>query len=503
MLKNKKRIYILSAIVIIIIIIISSNLIKSKKEKEIFLQEQERVQQYTNLKDFKSIDEVFTYLNCTLISKEDSDIENIDYILKVKLKYELDQSYSNYYEKLIQYAAYTLEYKNFYIIDEKQNIEILVMCDSEKQSVLKYYINDIENYFERNKTEKNIDEYTQVNQINVNIASNILNKLIQQNWKTANIELGSYESTYRKYDIYFDEGYEIRKVDGKVFNIIFTSKYQGNVLENISVNTSKEDIVKMLGKPEFEYNNLIGYKTNDFYVFFNENSEISIYPVVEYDTDLIIDIIQKYENTNNLIDYINEIKDVWKDYDIYNYDTNYVVLQYTLKGICFKYDQTAQKGVVLYSNYNGNVSLGNTLKEILESKSKLPNNMYFENSDLVFNQEIARVSSLDDYSEFRNYNSYKILNISKKFKVNVDTNGQVRFISINKEFPNSELRETIDYGIWLDDYNFIYSVKNRGIYKYNLNSRIYSTIIEGNEKFQIYQLDGHTLQYDETSISVE
>lgn len=502
MFKNKKRIYILSTILIILIIIVCIN-INKKKEKEKFIQqEMQRVLQYSDISDFQNIEEVFLYLNSELLSKEDANIENVDYILKSKIKYNLEVEMKDYYEKLIQYSAYALDYKNFYIIDEDKKISIYVLCDSEKQAISKYYINDEESYFEKMESNQNIGKFSETESIQVNIISEELQQIISKNWQTIGINLGTQDSTYRNYDIYFDEGYEIRKVNGKVFNIIFTDKYNKEIFENIKIDNTKEEIEKMLGKPTFLSNNVFGYKTEKFYMFFS-NKQISIYPIVEYNTNKVIEIIEKYKDSEEIQEYINEIKLIWKDYDKYDYGSNYVILQYTLKGICFKYDLTAQNGIVFYNNYSGLIDTNTTLKEIVANKKELPEKMYFENSDLVFEQEKARVATLDDYTEYRNNRNKSILNISKKFKINQDLSGQIRFISINKQSPNSELRENLDYGIWYDDYNFIYSIKGRGIYMYNVLNHKYTTIIEGNDTYQLTGIsEGNILYYDETSISV-
>ena len=37
------------------------------------------------------------------------------------------------------------------------------------------------------------------------------------------------------YDIYFDEGYEVRTIQGRVFNIVFTKKYNKPVIEGFKL----------------------------------------------------------------------------------------------------------------------------------------------------------------------------------------------------------------------------------------------------------------------------
>ena len=142
------------------------------------------------------------------------------------------------------------------------------------------------------------------------------------------------------------------------------------------------------------------------------------------------------------------------------------------------------------------------MQQIIQEKSELPEKMYFENIDLVFQEENNRILTLDDYTENRNYKYKTILNTSKNFKTNVDSNNNLKFISINKQYPNSELREKFYYGVWYDDNTFIYSVKNKGIYMYNAENRTYATIIEGNNSFELIEVINNILYYDNTSIDL-
>lgn len=501
--KKQKLIIIVVSVILLITILLVITLIRKEKQQQIFQeQEKQRVLQYSSINDFKNIEEVMLYLDATFISKEESEIENVDYIIKANLKYDLNLENKNYYEKLIHYSAHVLKYKNFYIVDEQKNNQILVICNPETELIVEYYINEEKFYFDKLENFNNIETFEKEQETQVKNISNLLENIILQNWKINNINLGTKESTYRNYDIYFDEGYEIRKVNGTIFNIIFTEKYNDYVVENIKVNTSNEEIIKILGTPTYETLKIIGYKTKEFYIFFSEN-QISIYPVVNYETEKMMEIVEKYKTSeeHNLL--INEIKNVWKDYDIYEISENKIKLQYTLKGICFQYNSSSERGAILYNNYSGKVGQENTLQNILETKSNLPENIYFHNKNLVFEHEEKRVASIEDYTENRNYATQNILNISKKFKVNIDSQtNTVRFISINKQNANTELREMIDYGIWLDDNTFIYSVKNVGIYKYNVQTQTYSTITQGVADFKLIKIENNKLYYDEKVIEI-
>lgn len=505
MFKDKKRIIIVAVIVAIIILICIAINIYNQKKKERFIQlETERVLKYTSINEFKSIEEVFLYLNSEFISIEDSKEENVDYIIRGKLKYNAEYSTKTYFENLIQYSAYVLQYKNFYIVDENKNINIFVLCNPEKETVTTYYINGNERYFETLQNEQNMKNAEQPEITSVKVSSEELNKIISNEWKTNNINLGTQESTYRGYDIYFDEGYEIRKINGQIFNIVFTDKYNKEIINNIKVKTSKEETKKILGKPAFESSETWGYKTEKFYIFFSDE-QISIYPTVEYNTEKVIETIEDYKKTNDFQKYMNNIRTIWQDYDYFESTGNKVIIQYTLKGIKFKYDSTAQNGIILYNNYTGLINKNSTLRDVINNKVlNLPEKMYYENTDLVFENEKSRVATLDDYTQYGNLITEKILNISNKYKINQDSDGKVMFISINKQSPNTELRETLDSAVWYDDNTLIYSVSGKGIYMFDVQTQKYTTIVEGNEKYKIKVLTKEKeLSYDETTIHIE
>ena len=151
----------------------------------------------------------------------------------------------------------------------------------------------------------------------------------------------------------------------------------------------------------------------------------------------------------------------------------------------------------------------NTLEDIKSGEGVLPNYVYVENEDLVFEEEKDRVDSLDDSTKGNNYAKPGVIsNTSSEFKTYVQTKNKekkiysVRFISIDDKYPNSELRELMCNGMWYNDYQFVYSVRNRGIFMYDVKDRSYKTIITGNEEFRIIGFNGTTLYYDEGS-SVE
>ena len=503
---KRKTIIILIVLFVILFIIlgICLNLLKKEKAKKQQLEEiqqkKEQVVQYTKVSDFKTIEEVLLYLDSEFISQQASEEENLDYVVKAKLKYNLNLNNKNYYENLIQYSAAACNYKNFYIIDEEQNIKILVLCSNNKVS--SYYINSEKFYFDKLESKENIAKTIEENITKINKTCDLLEELLNNKWVATNIDFGAKESIYNSYDIYFDEGLEIKKINGQIYNIIFNEKFTQDVIENLKVGSNNEDIKEALGNPNFETSKIIGYKSENFYVFFSQN-QISVYPTIDYSTDEIMQLIENYEKTQDFKTYINELRRIWEDYDIFTTSNNKVILQYTLKGIVFKYDNTSKQGIVLYNNYKGKIDKEHSLEDVAQKIVDIPENMNFVNEDLVFEEEIKRINSLDDYSGKDNFANTKVLNISTKFKAytNVNSN-KFCFISINKQVPNSELKEAFDSGIWYEDNKFIYSVEGKGIYIYNAEERKYTTLINGTEKFEIKKIENNKLYYDEKIVDL-
>ena len=137
------------------------------------------------------------------------------------------------------------------------------------------------------------------------------------------------------------------------------------------------------------------------------------------------------------------------------------------------------------------------MQNVIDKEAALPENMSFINENLVFEEEVNRILTLDNYTEKDNFASTKVLNTSKKFKAYSDIKTNLFcFVSINKQAPNSQLREDFDYGVWQDDSKFIYSVKQKGIYMYNAEERTYSTLLEGKNEFKLVKIENNKLFYD-------
>ena len=165
--------------------------------------------------------------------------------------------------------------------------------------------------------------------------------------------------------------------------------------------------------------------------------------------------------------------------------------------------------VQIYKNYTGTIYKDINLDQIIQS-DELPYNVFVNNKDLVNEFEVERLNNNNNIiSSAKLQRSNEDVNTlqSNKFytvKSKIDDGAyKISFISINGEYENSELRESVDYYLWVDDYNFIYSIKNKGIYLYNLKQRKYAEIVKGkNEEFKIIEYKNNVLKYDDKSIKL-
>ncbi len=151
----------------------------------------------------------------------------------------------------------------------------------------------------------------------------------------------------------------------------------------------------------------------------------------------------------------------------------------------------------------------NTFEDFAKNPELLPSGVYVENEDLVFTIEKERINTLDDTTANYNYSSDVVLNTSSAFKVyksKINTNDEfynIRFISINNQLPNSELRESITQGIWYGDNNFVFAVSGKGIYMYDAQTRSYKTLVTGKQEYKILKIINNTLYYNNVSIELQ
>ncbi len=494
--KKEKRIFICLgvALLIILILIIITIPLKNKKPA---------VEQQNNIdlnEELTSIKQVVEYLEASYLYEENSTENGYDTDVYLSFKYNLyegDESKSLYFTNFYEKIAMVSNFKSFRLIDNSKAITIKVKCSNNKITEVK--INDEEDYFKKEDSRRSQKNEINVETLNLEVNSQVLNDLINSNWTESNVNFGTQESTFDKYKIYFDEGYEVRSIQGKVYNIVFTQNYAGTVVNGYKVGERLDIIESQLGTSYKSDSSIIGYKTENFYIFFS-NKEISIYPNVRYDYTEFEKLIEKYKNDKDMNDLMYNLTDIWPDYDRYTTGENYFDIYYTLKGVRISYSSINPVGIQIYENYKGE----------LKTKQEEIKNLYYKlDQNLIINRENERLMQdqfYDDSGKQENPLLY-----SDKFYLSAtkdETNyTKVKIISLDGTYPNNELDDTIliyKY-VWADDTHLIYTIQGNGMYIYNAETRQTETLMQGTEQFEIkdYDRNTHIIKYDNSESRIE
>ncbi len=493
-LKKKEKIALAIAGIILFVIILGISLMPTRKRNN-----QEQKTNNTDLnRELSSVQEIVEYLEATYVSTEDSKASGYDIDIYVNFPYNLYEGeiskeiyFKNFYEKI----ARITNFKSFRLIDSNRKITIEIKCENGKIKEVK--INGETDYYQKTLSAKSKDNMLEFETKEFKINSPELQSLINNNWVTANASLGTPESKFYKYDVYFDEGYEIRTIQGKTFNIVFNKKYGNDVIEGYKPGDDLEKIKTSLGTP-YENKNMIEYKTKDFYVIFS-NEEISIYPNRRNDYTEFEKLVEKYNEKQDINDFIYELTDIWPDYDIYNNDNNYVELYYTLKGVKISFSSRDSEGIQIYENYKGD--LKTNTEEYKNVYYKLDQNLMLEaESERRFVHELTgeRGSSEDSIlisDEFQILASYD----NESYK-------NIKIYSLNENYPNNEFEDYISIKsyVWADNEHLIYSISNDGIYMYTATTRQIDKMLDGKQTFNItnYNRNTKALEYDGQTVTV-
>lgn len=446
--------------------------------------------------DLNTLEKVLTYHNIELIKKnEPADAETLDFDLYLYVKfpyptYDDTKVYDTYYRNVIGMLATVLEYRSFEILDDDKGLKIDVHCNQTSQEISQILINGDVNYFDKlsaNVAVKNIKEEST---ITASLQSAILQQCVQKNWIFKNINLGASDSQVDQYNIYFNKGIMVREVASSIFNMVLTEKYTEKVLNNLTTTTSLDQVITTLGEPLFgnKESRLIGYKTKDLYVFFT-GQQISCYPVQSFDTKTFASYVSEYQTTQDANILMEKIKKLWPDYNTYDLlGSNGFVLEYALKGIKIQWNQTERNGITLYRNFQGNVSNDISYEDIKTGKKSLPNGVYVENENLLYQSEMTRSQSIinadNSYARYQfQYNDIKgkipdqVEDTTKNdYKRRSNqfyaprVGNQAYVLSIENKYPAFQIA-SVQSTMWLDDTHLAYSVEGGGIYIYNAITR--------------------------------
>lgn len=502
--RNVKKILIIAAILFIVILVV----------RELVIEAIERANQedkvYTEISDFSNIKEIAEYMGCTYIKEEESTGERYDVDIYLKFKYPLyteEVSNEEYYYRIIALVTAYYNYQNIRLIDQENDIVIAVTCDRENQVITNLLINGEENYFGKTDTENILENYENFQVISMEAESTILKQLIEAGWDEKKVNFGTQESTYDNYKIYFDEGIKIKIVGGKVFHLVFTDKYTENIINGINVNTDEQTITTILGEPELRIETLgvLGYRGENFYIFFNtKEKSVGIYrrqTITEEEKETLERMLIQLSVDGNAMVFASDMTDMWSDYDIFEYTDGYIKLQYTLRGMAFEVNVTENNGLMLYKNYNG------SLIRDLKNGEEIPY-IYLSDTDLIY--EYEKTYEITENTRKKLYQlqlDQEIVdnskNSSKFYVLDVSDSTaykELMFISIDDTHYSFDFETVVNSYVWLDDYNFAYSIKNQGIYRYNILTEETYIILEGQDEFNLIEYTNGHLKYDDKEI---
>lgn len=496
MVKNKVLfVVLLLAIVLLLLLVVLAGMQNARKKPKYHLEE--------------SLKQALKNVDCTLVQVKNSTEEGFEYDIYVDFGHALNEgevSQENYYYQVIEEVAKCLSYKNFRLLDEQKSepIEIRVICANRK--LQKIWINGREDYFIYYNSQKNLEEYAQIPNTEIAIQAPELVQCIQNQWKPE-IDFGTRESIFQNYYVYFDEGLEVRKIDGKIYNIIFTKNYTETVVNGFTVGEKRDIIERELGVPTFknEDESVIGYKSSDIYLFFEED-QISVYRnTVETGFEDFFELANRFLSQEySVLEFMNELTDIWPDYETYQYDANRVFLSYPQKGIDIKINDDGLSGIVLYNNVG-------VASEEIEQYLKSTEFIARLQIDNVYEAELRRLenrrSIQDKCQEYKaKFEAEDTRNRGEIYDYYADVSNDkitaIYFVSQNAAYPNCELKESIQSYIWAKEDYFIYSVEKKGLYYYDLKQQTKGIILTGNDTFEIQSLENGILTYDDKNISI-
>lgn len=460
----------------------------------------------TSVDNFATIKELVEFDGHEYIDMKDS--QEADFKKDIYIKFnkptinEDGTTNQKLYEILISHIAAKMKNQKFRILDEEKNL--IIKVDSKEDGTASYTINNESNYWENIQSKYQIENVQDDKKSDLTIASSVLSNIINNNWIYNQVNLGSIESTIDNYEVYYDEGYKVKKIGSEIYNIIFTSNYDGEVLKNITTSSTTENIENILGKPTFkdENFNIIGYKSNYFYIFFSKD-EISVYPIEKYNEEDSVNfgkIVSELNKTGDIETFVNKLTDIYPDYEKYYNEDNFINITYPLRGFEVSFGASSNNGITLYSNFIGHITENITMDD-LKNGGQIPTNIFIElTKNSVLNAESMRLSDDEFYR-----NPYDELSFLKTNEYSITCeNNKYLFYSTDKKNIDSEiiindLTNMVNY----NDYIFIYGVKNEGLFSYNAKNLEKKQIVKRTGEFKIEKIEENKIYYDNKVINYE
>ena len=457
---------------------------------------------------FQTIEQIVKHYDCEYI--DESYVYNREYPTEVNLgfKYNLYEDYESnekFFNDIIKDVAKFLNYTNFKMIDTTKDITIEVICSN--GIIQTIAINGKVDYFIYMDSQLSLTKYKEIESTNLIPEAPYLIELINNDW-ASDTNFGTRESIFKSYNICFDEGIEYRKIGSKIYNVIYTKKYNGPVVNGLTVGIDLEDVEDILGKAPFkdEKLNVLGYKGENLYAFFTED-EISIYRYIEYDNEEFFALCDSFLNDDlDFKKFMNELTYLWKDYSEYTYDSDYMFISYPNRGVDVKLNHKEISGIVIYNNFSEKL---NTIKKYLShtefvsrlqidnvfeaEKRRIENEKATETACVEFKKSLEEELEEEEILTNKTSYLYDYYIMSDEYGNTITT----YFISKDGNNVNRELNEPIDTYIWINDYYLVYSIQGEGIYGYNVIDGIKTIITENAESFKIHSYEDGFLKFGE------
>lgn len=317
-------------------------------------------------------------------------------------------------------------------------------------------------------------------------------------------DLGNIEAEFDGYKNIFREGIEVKSAMGEIIAAKFSKKYNKPVIGGIKPDTSGDELEKKLGKPNLKHENIYLYILDGIDVLFNlDEAYISVYKNKEQDSLKYYDIIERYKKflkEKDLKKFIADLTKINPRYYRYDYDNDYVVLDYIDLGLRIKFTKDGKTdGIYLFDNF---LKSANYNKEDIDEMS-FKSYIYKENKRLSFVEELFK----KDERKKRSKKAKEIYDIAK-MEINGERSADIPedielYYEINEEyteyknviiksksdsFPTHLINEsgTVNFLTCMNN-KIIYSLEYEGIYEVNLDGsnlkKIYDP--EDNEKIVV------------------
>lgn len=452
----------------------------------------------------QDIENIINNLGSKFIAQKQSEEAGFIYDIYLEFKEDIyvdgksnERLYTNLMSQVISNLKVSVRF-----IDESQDLIIRATFDKE-ESKYYYTVNGEDNYFSKMDSINSLNRRKDSNNTDMKVNSIELKNIIASDWDSSSVNIDENKTVFNEYDQYFYTGINIKNMKSKVYNVVFDNKYKDNVINGIKVGTSLERVSEILGEPTFEKDSIYGYKNDEFYVFFSQN-EISIYRNEIYNTEDFTELLVKYlDNEINLKSFMNELTYLWENYSKYEYNSNYLLIEYPLQGVRINMSNSEDKlGIEIYDNFQLNEIIEFFIKE-KRITSKVDKNLY----SIVESDRIHKISN-EKYGANILRASMEADERSNIYNYYCETNNKseiisVRFYSLDDSFPYVELKENVYTLVWISDTEIIYSIKNKGIYYYNIQNNQKQEILKGEDEYNIVSYSNNILKYDDNEIQIE